>query len=274
MTAHLTSKRITILSVALGLFYSGVACAVTWPAHINQAQTYMSSLQAANNSYGSPPFLGYDSANKLKAITQCSSFTTLLLKKTYSTKLTDAALIALTGSSLPYADQWYDALLAQTADAKSGLALKKNNLVVDIQRGDILASSYTVSGNTGHVMLVDSIILDKAGISPPYPIPNVPKVNRYIAKIYDSSNTPHGNYANATNPDSRYNKEWTGSTWVADTGIGSGYIAIYEDVMSGKLVAWAWNTSMTTSSFYYAVTPPAGSTLTYRPIVAGYISGL
>lgn len=64
--------------------------------------------------------------------------------------------------------------------------------------------------------------------------------------------------------------------FVTGTGIGSGSIVIYEQAgtgTGGRIVAWAWNVSPTTDSFYYAVTPNQGN-FGYRPMVAGYLTGL
>lgn len=249
-----------------------VGNAAVWPGHVAQAQLYVDQIKAENNNFGSPAFLNYDMANMLLATTKCSSFVALLLKNTYPGVITDQVLVALTGSSSPYADEWFTAIQSNATDAKSGFRFRSRKTIASMRVGDLIASSYTTTGNTGHAMVLASLTLRDAQIAPPYPIPGVALVNRYWAKIYDSTNTLHGNYASNTNQDSRYNKQWNGSAWVADQGLGSGYIAIYEDAVTGKPVAWAWNTSKTTQSFYYAVTPPANSTMGYRPLAIGYLT--
>lgn len=260
--------------LVLGVAAVSSASAAIWPAHVAQAQSYVNDIQANNNSFSSPPFLYYDASKTLRAQTKCSSFVALLLKNTYSGVLTDEVMIALTGSSSPYADELFTAIQTQAADAKSKLAFKSRSTIASLQPGDLIASSYLTSGNTGHVMVLGSLGLVEANSMPPYPIPGVATVNRYLAKVYDSTQSIHGNYFSNTNPDSRYNKQWNGSSWIADSGLGSGYIALYEDAVTGKPVAWAWTTSKTTKAFYYAVTPPPGSTLDYRPLAIGYLSGL
>lgn len=160
-----------------------------------------------------------------------------------------------------------------TADATSGIAFSKRSTVADIQAGDILASEYTLSGDTGHVMTVGSITLTNSGITPPQTITGVSTVNKYRVTVFDSTKSPHGSYAGNPYPDSRYKKQLSGGTYVDDQGLGSGTIVIYENPSNGAIVAWAWNVSPTTASFYYAVTPPNGSTFEYRPIVAGYLDG-
>lgn len=271
ITQYFTAVKINMFILGGLLLFSGPVFAAWWPDHVNQAANYIAQIKANNNNYGGPAALYLNVSGELQALTKCSSFATLLLKNTYPSIVTDAAVIALTGSSSPYADEWYSAILMQKSDADSGISLHKRATVTEIQRGDILASAYNTSGNTGHVMIVGAITLASANITPPYLIPGVPKVNKYIVKIYDSTNSIHGNYASSTQPDSRYKKQWDGKSWVADTGIGSGYIVIYEDLATGSLVAWAWNTSTKTTSFYYAVTPPQGSALEFRPIEAGFM---
>lgn len=284
-------KNYIALGAGAFLLYSGAAAA-SWPYHVDQATTYIGQIEADNNNYGTPSSLGYADDGKLHALVQCSTFVTLLLKNSYA-QVTNDALIALTGSSSPYADEWYAAIKNQNADTGidgSGLALHKRNKVSEIVKGDILASQYTTSGNTGHVMIVDSVVLAKKDIQLPYlkptdanvtyipAIPNVTKVNRYLVKIHDSTESIHGNYAGNSYPDSRYQKQWNGASWEADNGIGTGYISVYANAdagaNNGKLVAWAWNASISTTSFYYAVTPPVGSSYDYRPMEAGYLTGI
>ncbi|HRD64657.1 MAG TPA: hypothetical protein PKY50_00715 [Candidatus Competibacter sp.] len=263
-----------LLAALLLAFSTTAGYAAAWPDHVAQAQTYVGQLKANNNNYGSPALIDYDATGALRATTKCSSFVSLLLKNTYSGVITDQVLVALTGSSSPYADEWFAAIQSGATDAKSGLKFLRRSTVASMQTGDLIASSYTISGNTGHAMILANMSLTDAQIAPPYPIPGVTLVNRYRAKVYDSTQTIHGNYASNIDPDSRYNKQWNGTAWVADQGLGSGYIALYEDVATGAPVAWAWNTSKTTKSFYYAVTPPAGSTMEYRPLAIGYLQNL
>jgi hypothetical protein len=91
--------------------------------------------------------------------------------------------------------------------------------------------------------------------------------------VFDSTNSPHGSYASNPYPDSRYKKQLSGGVYVDDQGIGSGTIVLYADAASGAVVAWAWNVSPTTTSFYYAVSPVGDTHYDYRPLVAGYLTG-
>jgi hypothetical protein len=148
--------------------------------------------------------------------------------------------------------------------------------VAAIQAGDLLASAYTTSGDTGHMMTVKSIVLKTAGTTLPAgkTIAGVGAVNKYEVGVYDATNSPHGAYTSNPAPDTRYKRFNPNGTsyYIDDTGIGAGTIVIYEEVSTGRIVAWAWNVSPTTTSYYYAVTPNSDSTK-YRPMVAGYLSG-
>jgi hypothetical protein len=260
----------TVFALTL-LLATSTAQAAVWPDHVTKAQTWVNTIQADNNAYGPAASIWTVGAD-LHAETKCGSFTALLLKNTYS-DITDAVLTALTGSNSPYADQWYHAIDTQASDSTSGIAFYKRTTVASIQAGDILASQYTMSGDTGHAMTVGSITLTDTGITPPQTIPGVTTVNKYRATVFDSTKSPHGSYATNPYPDSRYKKQLSGSTYIDDQGLGSGTIVIYENPSNGAIVAWAWNVSPTTTSFYYAVTPPANSTFEYRPMVAGYLDG-
>jgi hypothetical protein len=151
--------------------------------------------------------------------------------------------------------------------------------VASLQPGDVLAASYTTGGDTGHVMTVKSVTLKAAGTTltadkSDKGISGVGQVNKYQVTVYDSTDTPHGAYSTNPAPDTRYRQILQNGTlqWITDTGLGSGTIVIYEEVGTGRIVAWAWNVSSTTASYYYAISPNPG-TYSLRPIVAGYLDG-
>ena len=268
----------TILAMALALLGASAAQAGTWPAdHLTTAYTWVHNpcIEVANNLWGSPASISYDANNELHATAKCGSFTALLLKDAYPGVVTDSVLIALTGSSSPFADEWHVAILNEASDAGSGIGFVRRDTVASIQRGDVLASAYSQSGDTGHVMTVREPVLVASNVSLPSDkqIQGVSLVNRYEVSVFDSTNSPHGAYGSNPKPDTRY-KRFCNGAWelVTDTGIGSGTIVLYEDAATGALVAWAWNVSPTTSSFYYAVTPNQGN-FQYRPMVAGFLDG-
>jgi hypothetical protein len=270
-----SSKKISTL--VLGAFVTMVAAApvaaATWPDHVAQAQAWVNVIKADNNEYGDPASIGWIGSD-LYARTKCGSFTSLLLQATYPGVVTDDVLRVLTGEALPHAANWYWAILGEAQDSASHIGFHRRDNVVDIASGDILAASYAMNGDTGHVMTVGSISKTGTGITPPFTIPNISKVNRFQVTVYDSTKTPHGSYAGNPYPDTRYLKQLTTlGVYIDDQGIGSGTVVLYEDPATGDLVAWAWNVSPTTASFYYVVPRPAGSTKEERPMVAGYLSG-
>ena len=259
--------------LALGIFIAAAPAHAAWPAdHIDQAQWWVDTVAADNNAYGAPPAIWW-LGRAQHALTKCGSFTALLLKEAYPGVITDDVLKALTtpSSSSPYADQWYQAIDTQAHDDVSGIGFVKRSTVANIHAGDVLASEYAVNGDTGHVMTVGSITLTNTGVPPPHVIPGVALVNKYRVQVYDSTKSPHGSYASNPYPDSRYMTQQSGFILVDDQGLGSGTIVIYENTANGALVAWAWNVSPGTGSFYYSV--PGGVGYEYRPLVAGYLSG-
>jgi hypothetical protein len=256
-----------------------------WGDHLATADTYIyhPAIKPENNFWGAPASIYVEGPSDphpgdLHATVKCGSFLALLLENTYA-GVTPSLLQGLTGSTSPAAADWYSGIHAQAT--VSGIGFLELTTAPQIGPGDLLAAVYTTSGDSGHAMTVESITFKNAAIAPPYPIPGVTKVNRYWVTVYDSSKDPHGNgWASNPFPDSRD----LGA--VDDTGIGFGAIALYSladddadpnntpPADAGKIVAWAWNVSATTTSFYYAVPKPAGSTLDYRPIRAGRLTGL
>jgi hypothetical protein len=282
MTTMNRSRCLLMILSALAVGASSPAAHAFWPDnHVNQAQDWIFDpyVNPANNVWGSPASITVDPDGTVHAQTKCGSFTALLLKAAYPGTITDTVLNNLTGFDSPFALDWYTAIQSGAASA-SGIQFHKRASVASIQAGDILASAYTTSGDTGHVMTVKSITLTAAGTTLTADlankgIPGVGTVNKYQVTVYDSTNSPHGAYTSNPAWDTRYKQVLPDSTvqWVNDTGIGSGTIVIYEEVGTGRIVAWAWNVSPTTASYYYGFTfTPAGG-YGVRPIVAGYLDG-
>ncbi len=276
MNTNVSFFRPLVLA-ALATIATSAAASAAWPAdHLNQAFDWNDPLiEMANNAYGSPASIWIDGDNKVHAIAKCGSFTALLLKAAYPV-ITDGVLTALTGSNSPNAGEWYTAISNEARDTTrtdaSGIAFHKRAVMADIEAGDILASAYTMTGDTGHVMTIRSSTLKTANTPLPSgkTITGVGLVNKYEVTVYDATSSPHGAYTSNPAPDTRYRQ--VNAVWTKDEGVGYGTIVIYEEVSTGRIVAWAWNVSPTTDSYYYAVTPNAG-TWGYRPIVAGFLDG-
>jgi hypothetical protein len=281
---HITRFRFLLMLAALAAGICASPAQAIWPNdHLNQAEDWIFNpyVDPANNVYGSPASITVDPAGNVHATTMCGSFTALLLETAYPGVITGKVVQDLTGvapQNFPDALSWYTAIQAEKASS-SGIQFHKRTTVASIQPGDILASSYTTTGDTGHAMTVKSITLTAAGTTltadkSDKGIPGVGNVNKYQVTVYDSTDSPHGGYTANPAPDTRYKQVMPDGTvhWVQDTGIGSGTIVIYEEVATGRIVAWAWNVSPSTASYYYAFS--FGSTsYQVRPIVAGYLSG-
>jgi hypothetical protein len=276
MNTNVSFFRPLVLA-ALATIATSSAASAAWPAdHLNQAFDWNDPLiEMANNAYGTPASIWIDGSNKVHAVAKCGSFTALLLKAAYPV-ITNDVLTALTGSNSPTAGEWYTAISNEASDTTrfeaSGIAFHKRAVMADIEAGDILASAYTMSGDTGHVMTIRSITLKTTNATLPSgkTITGVGLVNKYEVTVYDATNSPHGSYSSNPAPDTRYRQ--VNSVWTKDEGVGYGTIVIYEEVSTGRIVAWAWNVSPTTDSYYYAVTPNPG-TWGYRPLVAGFLDG-
>lgn len=287
-----TFRAVTALAVGLiGWSTQVLPARAAWPDHVTVADTYVyhPPIKVENNLWGSPAEIYVSGPysldpGELYATTKCGSFVALLLKNTYPS-VTDTVISGLTGSVSPTAIEWYNGINDQKT--VSGVTFVERASATQIAPGDILASHYTTSGDTGHAMVVETITFKQASIDPPFPIPGVTKVNRYWVTVFDSSKDQHGdNWGSNPYPDSRdKGLDSKLDDPRDDTGIGHGAIALYSladddndpdnaaPADSGKIVAWAWNVSATTPSFYYAVPKPAGSDKDYRPLKAGRLTG-
>jgi hypothetical protein len=241
------------MPAALGLPNPSPA-AVDMPAALALANQYLADVAGAgaSNVYGSPASIQYVNG-KIQATTECASFVRLVLENAYPS-VTGTVLHGLTGSSMPNAAHWYDGI----ANNRTSGPFQLHDLaqVSAIRPGDILAAKYQQGSITGHTMLVNSITpvaSQLGGI-----IPGVAQVNSYRVQVIDSTSSPHN--GDPAFPDSRAAS--------AGTGIGSGYINVYEDAQTGALVGWTWNTQQTTA---FQCTNSAGAN--YRPMAAGYLSG-
>lgn len=276
---------------ALGEPATGEAADALWGDHVTKAQQYVNDILPANNNYGSPAKLEYDSNSVLYATVECGSFTSMLMRNTYST-VTTTVLQDLTGSVSPDASQWYDGIkpISGTRPSSSGISLipldnaaasPTGRTMSYLAVGDILAAKYTLGDSSGHVMTVGAITAPPANeqrsLTGTKVIPNVTYVKRWLVKIYDSTSSVHGKSADY--PDSRYGKEPTASD-KNDRGIGSGYLYLYEDATAnsatlGQLVGWSWSTqSANTFQFTDTTAVDDADKTTYRPMVIGRFSGL
>ena len=261
-----TINRFLWILTALAVSAASSAAHASWPDdHLSKAEDWISNVDPAYDVWGAPASITVEPDGTVHATTKCGSFTALLLKNAYPGVITDQVLTDLTTSTSPDALDWYTAIQAEKAST-SGIQFHKRTTAASIKPGDILASAYTTTGDTGHAMTVQSITPPiSVTLSGNKAIPGVGSVNEYQVTVYDSTNSPHGAYASNPAPDTRYVHQ--------DTGIGSGTIVIYEEAATGRIVSWAWNVSPTTSSYYFAFSFTPAGTYDIRPLVAGYLDG-
>jgi hypothetical protein len=231
------------------LLVSGTAAAGT-PAQV--AQSFEDQILPANNSYGSHSAIT-ETDGVLYAKTKCGGYVAIVLQHAYD-ELDGSVLRALTGSASPTSKQWRYAIEsgATHTDEAGTFRLRERTTINEVAAGDIFASEYKLADATGHTMIIDSKRLDAANVATT--IPGIPTANRWLVRVHDSTNNPHG----AT--DSRASSR--------AGGIGNGWIYVYADADSGVIVGWTWST---TSKITYQTTEPQAPH--FRPVALGYLTG-
>lgn len=235
--------------------------AVTWAALFESKNT------PANNDYGSPASLtwSYDPANPsatvATAFVRCGAFAAK--EFIIGGGLAEADIDDLTTSPSPEAALWYDAIVADTT--VGDLSLFQVDMA-DLERGDILVAKYGSGDDTGHIMLVSSVLSTARGDSLSL-VPASPANatdDKWLVVIYDSTKTPHGSVPSSAATtmgvvqDSRNRDRDAGGA--EDKGVGVGTIVVYTDATSGDITGWRWSYN---GSYYL---PSA------RPMVAGRLT--
>jgi hypothetical protein len=83
-------------------------------------------------------------------------------------------------------------------------------------------------------------------------LPRYSGTKQYAVPIIDSTNSSHG--CNTAYPDSRWTGTCTGG--YGGSGIGTGYIRVYTDSMTGILLGYTWSVTASTTSYYSPSTRP------------------
>lgn len=235
--------------------------AVTWAA------LFESKNSPANNDYGSPAALTwvYDPADPTAtvatAFVRCGAFAAK--EFIIGGGLTETDIDDLTTSESPEAALWYDAILADTT--VGDLSLFQVD-VADLERGDILVSKYGSGADTGHIMLVSSVLStargDTLSLVPASPADATD--DKWLVVVYDSTKTPHGSdpHPDAVTMgvvrDSR-NRD-RDATGAEDRGVGVGTVVVYTNASTGAITGWRWSYN---GSYY----PPS-----LRPMIAGRLT--
>ncbi len=158
--------------------------------HLDEAQHLITSLLSNSlkmNQYGTPGHIDWN-GDPRTAVSECSSFLTMLLKHTYG--YTEAAFYAKTGGYGPNAALYHDDILA----GKSFVALANPLQLVP---GDTIAIKYPAGEqSSGHVMTVQSVATWQPRSSSKQTFltdVNYPEITGYFdITVIDSSASFHG----------------------------------------------------------------------------------
>jgi len=170
------------------------------------------------NTWGSPCDIVWGdlaSGTGYSAKTNGACLFTQSLKKADPT-ITNSLLTFWFGSASPDSTKYHDFILAEN----------KFENITDFalaQPGDILASKYLSNNiNTGYLMVLaySEYVGESNGVS------------RYLIQVYDSTRAPHAN------TDTR----WNGDAGAHDYGVGTGYLYVDTNPMTGEILAHSWST--------------------------------
>lgn len=157
--AHKKLKKNNVTRI-IGLAVLAMASVWAQPAHLVQAQQLITGLASNPNNiniYGSTstdPQNGTSAhidwvGSPRTAISECSTFLTLLMEQSYG--YTKTAFRARTGGYSPNAAKYYDNILA-------GNSFLQLSAPMNLMPGDIMAVKYPIgSESSGHVMVIESV---------------------------------------------------------------------------------------------------------------------
>lgn len=175
------------------------------------------------NVYGTDPsYIEWNGAQS-SARTECSSFVTLLWRRTYGWSA--SSFKSWTGQSSPEAAVYHDTIARHDGFIEV-------TTVGAILPGDVIAIVYypEYQAPTGHVMIVD------AAPQPNSSAPLVPGTDQWTVDVVDSSSTYHGS------ADTRHDHPG---------GIGRGTFRLYTNA-DGTFAGHTWSLLGTSLASYYA----------------------
>ncbi|XYH95186.1 hypothetical protein ACMHYB_46480 [Sorangium sp. So ce1128] len=224
------------------LVLSGLAWAAPRPAaaqgtdHLRWAEGLVDNVAPESNEYNSTPsfisWAGVSGARRYANRTQCATFLTELLKRSYG--WTEESLDDWLGSRSPSAAAYYDAIVAE-----NGFVRIHNP--DDARAGDIIALRYPAGeSSTGHVAILRRTPRVRLPLSP-----FVVGTFQYEVSVVDSTSSHHGP------SDSRY---VSGGRW--SFGAGYGVMRIYANT-SDTIVGHTWSTAATAAYYPTALRPVA-----------------
>ncbi|KYF55957.1 hypothetical protein BE04_42695 [Sorangium cellulosum] len=200
--------------------------------HLDWAERLVDNIDPDNNEYNSTPsfitWAGVAGARRYANRTQCATFLTQLLKRSYG--WTESSFDGWLGSRSPSAATYYDAIVDENG-------FERIRDLRDARAGDVMAIRYPEGESaTGHVA-----ILRRA---PRVRLPASPLVAgtfQYEVSVVDSTNFQHGS------SDSRYS---SGGRWAS--GAGYGVMRLYTNA-AATVVGHTWSTAAVTAYYPAAV---------------------
>lgn len=195
--------------------------------HLRWAESLVDNIAPEDNEYSTASFVswaGVGGARRYMNRTQCATFLTELLKRSYG--WSESTFSDWMDSRSPTAAAYYDAIVAEDG-------FERIDDLGDARAGDIIALRYpSGESSTGHVAILRRAPRIKLPV-----LPFVLGTFQYEVSIVDSTNTHHGP------SDSRMS---SGGRWA--TGAGYGVMRLYTNT-SGIIVGHTW--SATTTTTYY-----------------------
>ncbi|ONI79363.1 hypothetical protein ALI144C_26450 [Actinosynnema sp. ALI-1.44] len=233
----------------------------TTAPHVIEAEAFVQYLNlpscpAENNNYkddGTPNILTWGTPGQPSTWfnqSQCASFLTGLLRRTYPDAATPQHFETYFGSRSPTARQYRQAF---AAGIPHWLTVER---LADLRAGDLIAIDYNNGKptQTGHIVMVRRI---KGTYVAPSPTLNFPGETQYAVEVIDCTSDPHGvrgvgNYA--AYPDIRL------VDGVNDReGVGFGHMMFYVSDDTGTFTRYRWSVNTSSSGTY---------TVAQRPIAA------
>ncbi|MBE1471097.1 hypothetical protein [Kibdelosporangium phytohabitans] len=234
--------------------------------HAIEAETFaqylnLPSCPRGNNSYkqdGAPNVLTWGAPGEPGTWfnqSQCASFLTGLLRRTYPDVATPQHFETCFGSRSPNARQYRQAFAAGIPRWRTLTRL------ADLRAGDLIAIDYANGQptQTGHIVLLRRI---KGTYVAPNPSLNFPGETQYAVEVIDCTSDPHGvpgvgNYA--AYPDIRLVEGGDDRA-----GVGFGHMMFYVSTSTGVFTRYRWSVNTSSSGTY---------TVAQRPIAAARFTG-
>ncbi|WP_437808930.1 hypothetical protein [Sorangium sp. So ce1078] len=199
--------------------------------HLDWAESLVDNIAPENNEYSSTPsfitWAGVAGARRFANRTQCATFLTELLKRSYG--WTEASFSDWLGSRSPSAATYYDAIVDENG-------FERIHDPRDARAGDVIAIRYPAGEpSTGHVAILRRAPRGRLPASP-----LVVGTFQFEVSVVDSTSSHHGS------SDSRFS---SGGRW--SSGAGYGVMRLYANT-ADAIVGHTWSTAALTA--YYPAT--------------------